>query len=201
MGLNLSVKEINLDIQNQGFINTIYVQEGDVDSRQLTISLFDGGADYEVSSSSTVSLQGTRSDGMVVNRYVDSFNKNTITIVFRNEEICTKGISKYKVLIQDGNEELSSFPFKIKVYENVYDSNGVIANPSIDILEDTIKRTNETIDKANEKIKEIDDIITPISTVMKITCVQQYQKAHGRTMCFANQSMWSRFYLKTGRYE
>ena len=163
MGLNLSVKEINLDIQNQGFINTIYVQEGDVDSRQLTISLFDGGADYEISSSSTVSLQGTRSDGMVVNRYVDFFNKNTITIVFRNEEICTKGISKYKVLIQDGNEELSSFPFKIKVYENVYDSNGVIANPSIDILEDAIKRTNETIDKANEKIKEIDDILTPIS--------------------------------------
>ena len=100
---------------------------------------------------------------MVVNRYVDSFNKNTVNIIFRNEEICTKGISKYKVLIQDGNEELSSFPFKIKVYENVYDSNGVIANPSIDILEDAIKRTNETIDKANEKIKEIDDILTPIS--------------------------------------
>ena len=89
MGLNLSVKEINLDIQNQGFINTIYVQEGDVDSRQLTISLFDGGADYEVSSSSTVYLQGTRSDGMVVNRYVDSFNKNTITIV---KSISTTGI-------------------------------------------------------------------------------------------------------------
>lgn len=163
MGLNLSIKEINLDIQNQGFINTIYVQEGDVDSRQLAISLFDGGADYEISSSSTVSLQGTRSDGMVVNRYVDSFNKNTVNIIFRNEEICTKGISKYKVLIQDGNEVLSSFPFKIKVYENVYDSNGVIANPSIDILEDTIRRANETIDKANEKIKEIDDILTPIS--------------------------------------
>ena len=97
---------------------------------------------------------------MVVNRYVDSFNKNTITIVFRNEEICTKGISKYKVLIQDGNEVLSSFPFKIKVYENVYDSNGVIANPSIDILEDTIRRANDTI---NDKIKEIDDILTPIS--------------------------------------
>ena len=160
MGLNLSVKEINLDIQNQGFTNTIYVQEGDVDSRQLTISLFDGGVDYEISSSSTISIQGTRSDGMVVNRYVDSFNKNTITIVFRNEEICTKGISKYKVLIQDGNEVLSSFPFRIKVYENVYDSNGVIANPSIDILEDTIRRANDTI---NDKIKEIDDILTPIS--------------------------------------
>lgn len=160
MGLNLSVKEINLDIQNQGFTNTIYVQEGDVDSRQLTISLFDGGVDYEISSSSTISIQGTRSDGMVVNRYVDSFNKNTITIVFRIEEISTKGISKYKVLIQDGNEVLSSFPFKIKVYENVYDSNGVIANPSIDILEDTIRRANDTI---NDKIKEIDDILTPIS--------------------------------------
>lgn len=163
MGLNLSVKEINLDIQNQGFTNTIYVQEGDVDSRQLTISLFDGGVDYEISPTSTVSLQGTRSDGMVVNRYVDSVDRNTITIVFRNEEICTKGISKYKLLIQDWDKKLSSFPFRIKVYENVYDSNGVIANPSMDILEDAIERTNETIDKANKKIKEIDDILTPIS--------------------------------------
>ena len=31
MAIKLSQKEISLDLQHQGFTNTIYVQEGDVD--------------------------------------------------------------------------------------------------------------------------------------------------------------------------
>lgn len=156
MGITISQKEISLDLQNQGFVNTIYAQQGDSDSRQLVVSLFDDGEKYIISPSSVLLLQGTRADGAVVNRYIQTFNDNKVTIIFREEELNVKGNAKYKIVIEDGDTKLSSFYFKIKVYENVYNSDGIIANPDIDILESTIK-------KANETIEEMNNLMTPIT--------------------------------------
>lgn len=156
MGITISQKEISLDLQNQGFVNTIYAQQGDSDSRQLVVSLFDDGEKYIISPSSVLLLQGTRADGAVVNRYIQTFNDNKVTIIFREEELNVKGNAKYKIVIEDGDTKLSSFYFKIKVYENVYNSDGIIANPAIDILESTIK-------KANETIEEMNNLMTPIT--------------------------------------
>ena len=158
MGITISQKEISLDLQNQGFVNTIYAQQGDSDSRQLVVSLFDDGEKYIISPSSVLLLQGTRADGAVVNRYIQTFNDNKVTIIFREEELNVKGNAKYKIVIEDSDKKLSSFYFKIKVYENVYNSDGII-----DILESTIKKANETISKANETIEEMNNLMTPIT--------------------------------------
>ena len=89
MGITISQKEISLDLQNQGFTNTIYSQQGDTDSRKLVVSLFDDGEEYIISSSSTVYLEGTRADNAVVHRKVDSVLDNMVTILFKNEELWT----------------------------------------------------------------------------------------------------------------
>ena len=152
MAIKLSQKEISLDLQHQGFTNTIYVQEGDVDSRELTISLFDDGEDYNISSSSKVYLSGERSDKAVVSREVDSFTNNIIKVVFRNEEICAKGISKYKIIIKDADDVLSSVYFKIKVYENVYDENGILATPQYSELQEAIKKANSFVSTEDKDV-------------------------------------------------
>ena len=154
MAIKLSQKEISLDLQHQGFTNTIYVQEGDVDSRELTISLFDDGEKYNISSSSKVYLSGERSDKAVVSREVDSFTNNIIKVVFRNEEICAKGISKYKIIIKDSDNVLSSVYFKIKVYENVYDENGILATPQYSELQEAIKKADSLMDDFHNKLDE-----------------------------------------------
>ena len=152
MAIKLSQKEISLDLQHQGFTNTIYVQEGDVESRELTISLFDDGEEYNISSSSKVYLSGERSDKAVVSREVDSFTNNIIKVVFRNEEICAKGISKYKIIIKDADDVLSSVYFKIKVYENVYDENGILATPQYSELQEAIKKANSFVSTEDKDI-------------------------------------------------
>ena len=152
MGITISQKEISLDLQHQGFTNTIYVQEGDVDSRELTISLFDDGEEYNISSSSKVYLSGERSDKAVVSREVDSFTNNIIKVVFRNEEICAKGISKYKITIKDADDVLSSVYFKIKVYENVYDENGILATPQYSELQEAIKKANSFVSTEDKDV-------------------------------------------------
>ena len=154
MAIKLSQKEISLDLQHQGFTNTIYVQEGDVDSRELTISIFDDGEEYNISSSSKVYLSGERSDKAVVSREVDSFTNNIIKVVFRNEEICAKGISKYKIIIKDADDVLSSVYFKVKVYENVYDENGILATPQYSELQEAIKKANSLMDDFHNKLDE-----------------------------------------------
>ena len=152
MAIKLSQKEISLDLQHQGFTNTIYVQEGDVDSRELTISLFDDGEEYNISPSSKVYLSGERSDKAVVSREVDSFTNNIIKVVFRNEEICAKGISKYKIIIKDADDVLSSVYFKIKVYENVYDENGILATPQYSELQEAIKKANSFVSTEDKDV-------------------------------------------------
>ena len=152
MAIKLSQKEISLDLQHQGFTNTIYVQEGDVDSRELTISLFDDGEEYNISSSSKVYLSGERSDKAVVSREVDSFTNNIIKVIFRNEEICAKGISKYKIIIKDADDVLSSVYFKIKVYENVYDENGILATPQYSELQEAIKKANSFVSTEDKDV-------------------------------------------------
>ena len=152
MAIKLSQKEISLDLQHQGFTNTIYVQEGDVDSRELTISLFDDGEEYNISSSSKVYLSGERSDKAVVYREVDSFTNNIIKVVFMNEEICAKGISKYKIIIKDADDILSSVYFKIKVYENVYDENGILATPQYSELQEAIKKANSFVSTEDKDV-------------------------------------------------
>lgn len=138
-------KEISLDLQNRGFTTLIYPQ-GDTDSRKVIISLHNNSKPFYIPESGVkVSLLGTRADNAAVNRYVDSYSGNKVTILFRNEELAVKGKSKYKISIRSTSDDtlLSSFPFIVKVAEDVYDPDTLLANPRIDVLEELIKRNEE----------------------------------------------------------
>lgn len=155
MAIKLSQKEISLDLQHQGFTNTIYAQQGDINSRRLTISLFDDGKNYNIPKNAIVSLCGTRADNAVIYRDVNSFNKNIVVIDFEDLELAVKGIAKYKVEIKttdNGKTQLlSSFGFKIKVYENIYDEDGKIASPQYSDLQrelDKIHAQESAIEQA-----------------------------------------------------
>lgn len=155
MSLELSLKEFSLDLQNQTMVNTIVLPQGDSYSRKLIVSLYDNGQKYTIPEDVSVDMVGSRADGAVVNRHVDSYDGNVITLILRDEELAVKGIAKYKINISVKREDdkkiiLSSFPFRIKVAENVYNSDAVLANPRIDVLEDTIEKAEQTLDKMLE---------------------------------------------------
>ncbi|MDE7390736.1 MAG: hypothetical protein K2M82_07340 [Lachnospiraceae bacterium] len=148
MSINLSLKELSLDLQSQGYTNTIVLPQGDSYSRKLVISLYDGGKKYAIPKSNyiTVDLVGSRADGAIVNRHVDEYTDNVITLILRDEELAVKGTAKFKINIVSVESEkkvvLSSFPFKIKVSENVYNPDGLKAYPKIDAIEEVIKKAS-----------------------------------------------------------
>ena len=43
-------------------------------------------------------------------------------------------------IIKDADDILSSVYFKVKVYENVYDENGILATPQYSELQEAIKK-------------------------------------------------------------
>ena len=152
--ISLSKKIISLDLQHIGHTNTIYAQQGDIDSRQLTIRLFDNGEAYIIPSNATVSLCGTRADKTIIYRDVDSFDSNEITITFKNEELAVSGVAKYKIEIKtvSNNETeklLTSAPFKLKIYQNIYDENGKLAAPQYSDL----KRELDAIHNQEEALR------------------------------------------------
>lgn len=152
--INLSKKNISLDLQHIGYTNTIYAQQDDIDSRQLAIRLFDNGKAFIIPDNATVSLCGTRADKTIIYRDVDSFDGNEITITFKNEELAASGIAKYKIEIKtvstDGAEKLlTSVPFKLKIYQNIYDENGKLAAPQYSDL----KRELDSIHSQEEALR------------------------------------------------
>ena len=184
--INLSKKNISLDLQHIGYTNTIYAQQGDVDSRQLTIRLFDNGEAYIIPDNATVSLCGTRADKTIIYRDVDAFNGNEITITFKNEELAASGIAKYKIEIKnvsnDGTEKLlTSAPFKLKIYQNIYDENGKLAAPQYSDLKrelDSIHSQEEALRVAEENREQRSSIAianTEQATATAISAVNDLQ--------------------------
>lgn len=191
MAINLSVKELSLDLQSQGYTNTIVLPQGDANSRKLIISLYDGGKKYTIPKSDyiTVDLVGSRADGAVVNRHVDDYSDNIITLILRDEELSVKGMAKFKINIVSNEEEnhmiLSSFPFKIKVAENVYNPNGLAAYPQIDAIEEIIKKASTltadiSVMEAKEQVRQQNENTRIANEQARITAEQN------RTSTFTN---------------
>ena len=165
MSLELSLKEFSVDLQNQSIVNTIVLPQGDAYSRKLLISIYDNGKKYVIPEEASVDMIGSRADGAVVNRHVDYYNDNVITVILRDDELAVKGVAKYKITISENQEDnsiiLSSFPFKIKVSEDTYDPSNRDAYPRIDILEDTINKAEKRLNSLSEidsNIKKNEDI-------------------------------------------
>lgn len=184
--ISLSKKIISLDLQHIGHTNTIYAQQGDIDSRQLTIRLFDNGEAYIIPSNATVSLCGTRADKTIIYRDVDSFDSNEITITFKNEELAVSGVAKYKIEIKtvsnNGTEKLlTSAPFKLKIYQNIYDENGKLAAPQYSDLKrelDAIHNQEEALRIAEENREQRSSIAianTEQATADAISAVNNLQ--------------------------
>ncbi len=184
--ISLSKKIISLDLQHIGHTNTIYAQQGDIDSRQLTIRLFDNGEAYIIPSNASVSLCGTRADKTIIYRDVDSFDSNEITITFKNEELAVSGVAKYKIEIKtvSNNETeklLTSAPFKLKIYQNIYDENGKLAAPQYSDLKrelDAIHNQEEALRIAEENREQRSSIAianTEQATADAISAVNNLQ--------------------------
>ena len=150
--MNKIITHLDLDLASSNEYKIINAQQLDNNTRRLEVNLFHEGKIYDISNVTRIELQGSRGDGLVIKTTL-SHNGNTIIIDFDNSILGKKGLCKLKIALYNSGELLSYFPFIIRVDENVYDENGIIASPVYSELDEALKKA-DTVQVAEDARKE-----------------------------------------------
>ena len=155
--MNKIITHLDLDLASSNEYKVINAQQLDNNTRRLEVNLFHEGKIYDISNVTKIELQGFRGDGETIKTPLTN-DGNNIIVDFDNTILGAKGICKLKIaLFGEDNKLLSSFPFVIRIDQNVYDETGVIASPVYLELENELKNI-EYLKVSNFILKEDKDV-------------------------------------------
>ena len=155
--MNKIITHLDLDLASSNEYKVINAQQLDNNTRRLEVNLFHEGKIYDISNVTKIELQGFRGDGETIKTPLTN-DGNNIIVDFDNTILGAKGICKLKIaLFGEDNKLLSSFPFVIRIDQNVYDETGVIASPVYLELENELKNI-EYLKVSNFVLKEDKDV-------------------------------------------
>ena len=141
--MNKIITHLDLDLASSNEYKVINAQQLDNNTRRLEVNLFHEGKIYDITNVTKIELQGFRGDGETIKTPLTN-DGNNIIIDFDNSILGAKGICKLKIaLFGEDNKLLSSFPFVIRIDQNVYDETGVIASPVYLELENELKNIED----------------------------------------------------------
>ena len=155
--MNKIITHLDLDLASSNEYKVINAQQLDNNTRRLEVNLFHEGKIYDITNVTKIELQGFRGDGETIKTPLTN-DGNNIIIDFDNTILGAKGICKLKIaLFGEDNKLLSSFPFVIRIDQNVYDETGVIASPVYLELENELKNI-DSLKVSNFILKEDKDV-------------------------------------------
>lgn len=141
--MNKIITHLDLDLASSNEYKVINAQQLDNNTRRLEVNLFHEGKIYDITNVTKIELQGFRGDGETIKTPLTN-DGNNIIVDFDNSILGAKGICKLKIaLFGEDNKLLSSFPFVIRIDQNVYDETGVIASPVYLELENELKNIED----------------------------------------------------------
>ena len=141
--MNKIITHLDLDLASSNEYKVINAQQLDNNTRRLEVNLFHEGKIYDITNVTKIELQGFRGDGETIKTPLTN-DGNNIIVDFDNTILGAKGICKLKIaLFGEDNKLLSSFPFVIRIDQNVYDETGVIASPVYLELENELKNIED----------------------------------------------------------
>ena len=151
--MNKIITHLDLDLASSNEYKVINAQQLDNNSRRLIVNLYHDGKKYNISEITKIELQGYRGDGKTIKTNLTSDN-NDIIVDFDDTILGAKGTCRLKIVLFNDEDVLSSFPFIIRVDENVYDENGIIASPVYSELDETLKKV-ENLEKTVVKAEDV----------------------------------------------
>ena len=152
--MNKIITHLDLDLASSNEYKVINAQQLDNNTRRLEVNLFHEGKIYDITNVTKIELQGFRGDGETIKTPLTN-DGNNIIIDFDNTILGAKGICKLKIaLFGEDNKLLSSFPFVIRIGQNVYDETGVIASPVYLELENELKNIEDLKSEIETKLDD-----------------------------------------------
>ena len=175
--MNKIITHLDLDLASSNEYKVINAQQLDNNTRRLEVNLFHEGKIYDITNVTKIELQGCRGDGETIKTPLTN-DGNNIIVDFDNSILGAKGLYKLKIaLFGEDNKLLSSFPFVIRIDQNVYDETGVIASPVYLELENELKNI-EYLKVSNFVLKEDKDVaggVPSLDSNTKVPIAELYE--------------------------
>ena len=173
--MQLQHQKITLDVNDTRAFTVLNAHQGDSKTRFIDITLTENGNTITLSSNYVATVKASiNNKTKAVNTAVVDATKNVITVELTKTMLDTPGLLNCEVILQEGQQFVTSATFTVKVAESVIsDESEIVASQEFGKLLDALIEIKDIEDKANrvqalvdniDKLKSADDIINRLST-------------------------------------
>lgn len=173
--MQLKHQKITLDVNDTRAFMVLNAHQGDNKTRFIDITLTENGNNITLSSNYVATVKASiNSKTKAVNTAVVNTTNNVITVELTKTMLDTPGLLNCEVILQEGQQFVTSATFTVKVAESVIsDESEIVASQEFGKLLDALIEIKDIEDKADrvqtlvdniDKLKSADDIINRLST-------------------------------------
>ena len=173
--MQLKHQKITLDVNDTRAFTILNAHQGDSKTRYIDITLTENGNTLTLSSNYVVTVKASiNNKTKAVNTAVVDTSNNVITVELTKTMLDTPGLLNCEVILQEGQQFVTSATFTVKVAESVIsDESEIVASQEFGKLLDALIEIKDIEDKADrvqtlvdniDKLKSADDIIKRLST-------------------------------------
>lgn len=173
--MQLQHQKITLDVNDTRAFMVLNAHQGDSKTRFIDITLTDSGNAITLSSNYVATVKASiNNKTKAVNTAVVNTTNNVVTVELTKTMLDTPGLLNCEVILQEGQQFVTSATFTVKVAESVIsDESAIVASQEFGKLLDALIEIKDIEDKAErvqtlvdniDKLKSADDIINRLST-------------------------------------
>lgn len=173
--MQLQHQKITLDVNDTRAFTVLNAHQGDSKTRFIDITLTENGNTITLSNNYVATVKASiNNKTKAVNTAVVDATKNVITVELTKIMLDTPGLLNCEVILQEGQQIVTSATFTVKVAESVIsDESEIVESQEFGKLNDALVEIKEIGDKADkvqglvdniDKLKSADDIINRLST-------------------------------------
>ena len=174
--MQLQHQKITLDVNDTRAFTVLNAHQGDSKTRFIDITLTENGNTITLSSSYVATVKASiNNKTKAVNTAVVNTINNVITVELTKIMLDTPGLLNCEVILQEGQQFVTSATFTVKVAESVIsDESEIVASQEFGKLIDALIEIKDIEDKADrvqtlvdniDKLESANDIVTRLNNV------------------------------------
>lgn len=151
------IKSLTLDVGQYNYPQKVFAKQGDINSREIEITLVDKGLVYSIPSGATARIRLTKPDGTIV--LSDAIIENEIITVLLTEQMLLKdGTATAEIGIYTAETLLTSQVFYIEVEKSAFDSNAPESSDELSAL-------NAALLEYEQRLADVANILSFTDTI------------------------------------
>lgn len=179
--MQLQHQKITLDVNDTRTFTVLNAHQGDSKTRFIDITLTENGNTITLSSNYVATVKASiNNKTKAVNTAVVDATKNVITIELTKTMLDTPGLLNCEVILQEGQQFVTSATFTVKVAESVIsDESAIVASQEFGALNEALENAKKIEDNA-EVVKDMLERISEVGTLdeiaQSVVDIKKYQQ-------------------------